>query len=127
MKTTLVDKVILFLLGIEHVGFGLLGLITPLTAAGFVGFGLNELSAYSEVRSHYSLFLIMGVMAFVSILRFEWLRLTYVTYVIVFGSFLIGRFFSIFADEDAWQHALDHYFCRIGSRFDFPLAIEGSS
>ena len=99
MKTTLVDKVILFLLGIEHVGFGLLGLITPLTAAGFVGFGLNELSAYSEVRSHYSLFLIMGVMAFVSILRFEWLRLTYVTYVIVFGSFLIGRFFSIFADE----------------------------
>jgi len=98
MKVTLVDKVILFLLGVEHVGFGLLGLISPLTAGSLVGFGLNQLSAFSEVRAHYSLFLIIGIMAFISIIRFKLLRLTYMTYTIIFGSFLVGRFFSIFAD-----------------------------
>ena len=98
MQVTLTDKLILFLLGVEHVGFGLLGLISPLSAGGMVGFGLNELSAFSEVRAHYSLFLIIGLMAFISIIKFELLRLTYKIYVIVFGSYLIGRFFSILAD-----------------------------
>ena len=98
MKVTLIDKIILLLLGFEHVGFGLLGLFSPLVAAGFVGFGLNELTAFSEVRSHYSLFLVIGIMAFISVLKFEMMGFTYKIYVLVFGSFLIGRFYSIFSD-----------------------------
>ena len=98
MKVTLIDKIILLVLGFEHVGFGLLGLFTPLVAAGFVGFGLNELTAFSEVRSHYSLFLVMGIMAFISVSKFEMMGFTYKIYVLVFGSFLIGRFYSVFAD-----------------------------
>ena len=98
MKVTLIDKIILLVLGFEHVGFGLLGLFTPLVAAGFVGFGLNELTAFSEVRSHYSLFLVIGIMAFISVSKFEMIGFTYKIYVLVFGSFLIGRFYSVFAD-----------------------------
>ena len=98
MKVTLIDKIILLILGFEHVGFGLLGLFSPLVAAGFVGFGLNELTAFSEVRSHYSLFLVIGIMAFISVLKFEMMGFTYKIYVLVFGSFLIGRFYSIFSD-----------------------------
>lgn len=98
MKVTLIDKIILLVLGFEHVGFGLLGLFTPLVAAGFVGFGLNELTAFSEVRSHYSLFLVIGIMAFISVSKFEMMGFTYKIYVLVFGSFLIGRFYSVFAD-----------------------------
>ena len=98
MRVTLIDKIILLVLGFEHVGFGLLGLFSPLVAAGFVGFGLNELTAFSEVRSHYSLFLVIGIMAFISVLKFEMMGFTYKIYVLVFGSFLIGRFYSIFAD-----------------------------
>lgn len=98
MKIRSVDKVILFLLGVEHVGFGMLGLLSPLSAAGLVGFGLNELSSFSEVRAHYSLFLIIGIMAFISVIRFELMQFTYKIYVLVFGSYLIGRCFSIFAD-----------------------------
>jgi len=98
MKVTLIDKIILLVLGFEHVGFGLLGLFSPLVAAGFVGFELNELTAFSEVRSHYSLFLVMGIMAFISVSKFEMMGFTYKIYVLVFGSFLIGRFYSVFAD-----------------------------
>ena len=98
MKVTMIDKIILLVLGFEHVGFGLLGLFTPLVAAGFVGFGLNELTAFSEVRSHYSLFLVIGIMAFISVSKFEMMGFTYKIYVLVFGSFLIGRFYSVFAD-----------------------------
>ena len=98
MKVTLIDKIILLVLGFEHVGFGLLGLFSPLVAAGFVGFGLNELTAFSEVRSHYSLFLVIGIMAFISVSKFEMMGFTYKIYVLVFGSFLIGRFYSVFAD-----------------------------
>ena len=98
MKVTLIDKIILLVLGFEHVGFGLLGLFTPLVAAVFVGFGLNELTAFSEVRSHYSLFLVIGIMAFISVSKFEMMGFTYKIYVLVFGSFLIGRFYSVFAD-----------------------------
>ena len=98
MRVTLIDKIILLVLGFEHVGFGLLGLFSPLVAAGFVGFGLNELTAFSEVRSHYSLFLVIGIMAFISVSKFEMMGFTYKIYVLVFGSFLIGRFYSVFAD-----------------------------
>ena len=73
-------------------------IIIPKTIFGIVGFGLNELTAFSEVRSHYSLFLVIGIMAFISVSKFEMMGFTYKIYVLVFGSFLIGRFYSVFAD-----------------------------
>ena len=97
-KTTLTDKFILTILGLEHVGFGLMGLISPLTVAGLVGFSLNELSSFSEVRAHYSLFLLIGLLAFIAIAKMQLLRFTYWVYLLIFGSYLIGRFVSIFID-----------------------------
>ena len=97
-KTTWIDKIILTILGLEHVGFGLLGLISPLTVSGLVGFSLNELSSFSEVRAHYSLFLLIGLLAFLAIAKIELMLFTYRVYVLIFGSYLIGRFVSIFID-----------------------------
>jgi hypothetical protein len=92
------DKIILFIIGIEHLGFGLVGLLSPATAAGWVSFTLNEVNSFSEVRSHYSLFLVIGLMALTSVFKIQYMRFTYQTFVVVFGSFLIGRTFSVFAD-----------------------------
>ena len=97
-KTTLTDKSILTILGLEHVGFGLMGLISPLTVAGLVGFSLNELSSFSEVRAHYSLFLLIGLLAFIAMAKTQLLGFTYWVYLLIFGSYLIGRFVSIFID-----------------------------
>jgi|TARA_B110000438_G_C15819826_1_gene653839 hypothetical protein len=98
IMNSLADKIILLIIGIEHTAFGLVGLFAPLTAASWVSFTLNEVNSYSEVRSHYSLFLVIGILALVSIYKTEFMRFTYKTYAIVFGSFLIGRTFSVFAD-----------------------------
>ena len=97
-KTTLTDKFILTILGLEHVGFGLMGLISPLTVADLVGFSLNEFSSFREVRAHYSLFLLIGLLAFLAIAKIELTLFTYRVYVLIFGSYLIGRFVSIFID-----------------------------
>ena len=96
---SIADKIILFIIGIEHVVFGLIGLFSPLTAAGWVSFTLNEVNSFSEVRSHYSLFLVIGLMALTAMYKTQYMRFTYQTFVVVFGSFLIGRTFSIFADS----------------------------
>ena len=75
-----------------------MGLISPLTVSGLVGFSLNELSSFSEVRAHYSLFLLIGLLAFIAIAKMQLVRFTYRVYVLIFGSYLIGRFVSIFID-----------------------------
>ena len=98
MKTLKTDKFILFLLGLEHLGFGLLGLISPLTVSELVGFSLNELSSFSEVRAHYSLFLLIGILSFMAIGKVQLVRFTYIFYVLIFGSYLAGRGVSIFVD-----------------------------
>ena len=98
MKTSKTDKLILSLLGLEHLGFGLLGLISPLTVSELVGFSLNELSSFSEVRAHYSLFLLLGILSFMAIGKVQLVRFTYIFYVLIFGSYLAGRVVSIFVD-----------------------------
>ena len=55
MKVTLIDKIILLVLGFEHVGFGLLGLFSPLVAAGFVGLVMGGIQSVS--RSTYAKFI----------------------------------------------------------------------
>ena len=51
-QKSIVDTIILALLGLEYIGFGLLGLIDPLSVSTMVGFGLNELISFSEIRAN---------------------------------------------------------------------------
>ena len=94
----MVDKIILVVLGIEHIGFGLLGLFSPERAASLVGFDLTRLSAFSEVRAHYSLFLVIGIMSFLALRRMQLQTYVYQTYALIFGSYLVGRLYSLFVD-----------------------------
>ena len=98
MSTPKLDKFFLGILGLEHLAFGLVGLLSPLTAAGWVSFSLNEINSFSEIRSHYSLFLVIGLMALVSITKVRFMSFTYKAYVLIFGSFLIGRTYSVYID-----------------------------
>ena len=93
-----VDTIILALLGLEYIGFGLLGLIDPLRVANLVGFGLNELISFSEIRANYSFFTLIGILAFVAIFKNEIQRLTYLIYAFLCGSYVVGRILSIILD-----------------------------
>ena len=52
-QKSIVDKIILTLLGLEYIGFGLLGLIDPISVSTMVGFGLNELISFSELKRFF--------------------------------------------------------------------------
>ena len=47
----IIDKVILSLLAIEHLGFGLYGLYAPKSIAELVGYELLSEFAFSEIRA----------------------------------------------------------------------------
>jgi len=97
-QKNIVDTIILTLLGLEYIGFGLLGLIDPLSISGMVGFGLNELISFSEIRANYGFFTLIGILAFVAIFKNEIQRLTYLIYAFLCGSQLFGRILSIILD-----------------------------
>jgi len=97
-QKSIVDTIILALLGLEYVGFGLLGLIDPLSVSTMVGFGLNELISFSEIRANYSFFTLIGILAFVAIFKNEIQRLTYLIYAFLCGSYVVGRILSIILD-----------------------------
>tara|TARA_B100001250_G_scaffold210710_1_gene180821 strand:+ start:3634 stop:4017 length:384 start_codon:yes stop_codon:yes gene_type:complete len=94
----MIDKFILIIFGIEYLGFGLLGLIDPLSAASLVGFSLNELISLSEIRANYSFFCFIGLLSFVSLFKRNLISLTYLIYIFMCGSYLFGRVISIFVD-----------------------------
>ena len=62
-----VDKIILAILAIEHLGFGIYGFYSPEGIAEVTGYGLNSEFAYSEIRAYYTLILGLGLMAFLAI------------------------------------------------------------
>ena len=97
-QKSIVDKIILTLLGLEYIGFGLLGLIDPISVSTMVGFGLNELISFSEIRAVYSFYALIGILAFVAIFKNEIQRLTYLIYAFLCGSYLVGRILSIILD-----------------------------
>ena len=72
MKNSMIDTVLLTLIGLEYVGFGLIGLVNPNAAAGLVGFTLNELISLSEIRANYSFFVLLGFMSLISLYRRSW-------------------------------------------------------
>tara|TARA_B100001175_G_C19268920_1_gene523202 strand:- start:379 stop:759 length:381 start_codon:yes stop_codon:yes gene_type:complete len=87
----IIDKVILSLLAIEHLGFGLYGLYAPKSIAELVGYELLSEFAFSEIRANYALFTFLGLLALFSIFVKDLAKGTYFTYIVIFSSFIIGR------------------------------------
>ncbi len=86
-----VDKIILSILALEHLGFGLYGLFSPEGIAELTGYGLNNEFAYSEIRAYYTLIFALGFIAFLSIFIHKLAKQTYILFTFIFSSILIGR------------------------------------
>ena len=65
----MLDKVFLFIFGIEWFGFGVLGLFFPEIISNMIG--INETSDFflSETRAWYSFFTVLGLMSLISVYR----------------------------------------------------------
>lgn len=94
------DKIILLILAIEHLGFGFYGLYAPGSIANLTGYELASTFAFSEIRAHYALFAMIGLMALFSIFYKKLAKQTYIIYIIIFGSFIIGRTLNYFLTGD---------------------------
>ena len=94
----MLDKVFLFLFGLEWLGFGILGLFFPEIITGLLG--VYEYSAVylNETRALYAFFTLIGLMSFISIYRINLRKKVYLTFAILMGSFLIGRLLSFGLD-----------------------------
>ena len=95
-----IDKIILSLLAIEHLGFGIYGLYAPNSIAGLIGYELGSEFAYSEIRANYGMFTILGCMALFSIFIHSMARQTYIIYSIIFSSLILGRILNYFITGD---------------------------
>ena len=95
-----IDKVVLSILAIEHLGFGLYGLYAPKSIAELVGYELLSEFAFSEIRANYALFTILGLLALFSIFFNNLAKGTYFVYIVIFGSFIIGRVLNFFIMGD---------------------------
>ena len=95
----MLDKVFLFLFGLEWLGFGILGLFFPEIITGLLG--VYEYSAVylNETRALYAFFTLIGLMSFISIYRINLRKKVYLTFAILMGSFLIGRLLSFGLDN----------------------------
>ena len=95
----MLDKVFLFIFGVEWFGFGVLGLFFPEIISNMIG--INETSDFflSETRAWYSFFTILGLMSLISVYRVRLRKKVYLTFGILMGSFLIGRTLSFFLDN----------------------------
>ena len=96
-----VDKIILSILAIEHLGFGIYGLYAPVSIAELIGYELGSEFAYSEIRANYAMFTVLGLMAFFSIFIKSIARQTYLIYVIIFSSLVSGRILNYFIIGDS--------------------------
>ena len=86
-----VEKIILTILAVEHLGFGLYGLYAPNSIAELTGYILNSEFAKSEIRAFYTLISALGFMAIFAIFISSIIRQTYILYAFIFGSILTGR------------------------------------
>ena len=86
-----VDKIILVILAIEHLGFGIYGFYSPEGIAELTGYALNSKFAYSEIRAYYTLISGLGLMAFLSIFFHRLAKQTYILYSFMFGCIFSGR------------------------------------
>ena len=92
----IIDKVILGLLAIEHLGFGFYGLFAPESIAELVGYELLSNFSFSEIRANYALFTVLGLLALISIYYNNLAKGTYFVYIVIFASFIMGRVLNFF-------------------------------
>ena len=95
-----VDKIVLIILAIEHLGFGLYGLYAPSSIAELVGYELSSDFAFSEIRANYMTFTALGLIALFSIFFRSLMRQTYIIYIFIFSSLILGRVLNYFITGD---------------------------
>ena len=95
----MLDKIFLFVFGIEWFGFGILGLFFPEIISNMIGISQTSDFFLSETRAWYSFFTILGLMSFLSIYKVRLRKKVYLTFGILMGSFLIGRTVGFFLDN----------------------------
>ena len=95
-----VDKIVLAILAIEHLGFGLYGLYAPTSIAELVGYELSSDFAFSEIRANYMMFTALGLIALFSIFFRSLMRQTYIIYIFIFSSLILGRILNYFITGD---------------------------
>ena len=95
----MLDKIFLFIFGIEWFGFGILGLFFPEIISSLIGISQTSDIYINETRAWYSFFTILGLMSLFSIYRVRLRKKVYLTFGILMGSFLVGRSISFFLDN----------------------------
>ncbi len=95
----MLDKIFLFIFGIEWFGFGILGLFFPEIISNLIGINQTSDIYINETRAWYSFFTILGLMSLFSIYRVRLRKKVYLTFAILMGSFLVGRSISFFLDN----------------------------
>ena len=95
----MLDKIFLFIFGIEWFGFGILGLFFPEIISNLIGISETSDIYINETRAWYSFFTILGLMSLFSIYRVRLRKKVYLTFGILMGSFLVGRSISFFLDN----------------------------
>ncbi len=95
----MLDKVFLFLFGIEWFGFGALGLFFPEIISSLLGVSQYSEVYLNETRALYAFFTFIGLMSFLGIYRINLRKKVYLTYSIFLGSFLLGRVLSFILDD----------------------------
>ena len=95
----MLDKIFLFIFGIEWFGFGVLGLFFPEIISNLIGISQTSDIYINETRAWYSFFTILGLMSLFSIYRVRLRKKVYLTFGILMGSFLVGRSISFFLDN----------------------------
>lgn len=95
----MLDKIFLFIFGIEWFGFGILGLFFPEIISNLIGISQTSHIYINETRAWYSFFTILGLMSLFSIYRVRLRKKVYLTFSILMGSFLVGRSISFFLDN----------------------------
>ena len=95
----MLDKIFLFIFGIEWFGFGILGLFFPEIISNLIGISQTSDIYVNETRAWYSFFTILGLMSLFSIYRVRLRKKVYLTFSILMGSFLVGRSISFFLDN----------------------------
>jgi hypothetical protein len=95
-----IEKIVLTILAVEHLGFGLYGLYDPNSIAELTGYILNSEFALSEIRAYYTLISALGFMALLAIFIQPIVRQTYILYAFMFGCILSGRIFNYLLTDE---------------------------
>ena len=95
-----IEKIVLTILAVEHLGFGLYGLYDPNSIAELTGYILNSEFALSEIRAYYTLISALGFMALLAIFIQSIVRQTYILYAFMFGCILSWRIFNYLLTDE---------------------------